>query len=136
MRFYSPEEDVVVNTLAAVPSCIERLNFLFDMRETDDEFVHWGLERVHGKKHARAAMNQAYRTVLRDLLKIPITDLWQEIEVVCADVEERSNIEYVRQLSEAANVPPVRQRADELHLRFILNGLLLAATARRANRNA
>jgi hypothetical protein len=136
MRFYSPEEDIVVNTLAAIPSCIERLNFLLDIREADGEFAHWGLERVHGKTRARAAINQAYRSVLRDVLKTPVKNLCQEVEDLCADVEGQSNVEYFRRLRDAANVLSLKIQADELHLRFILDGLLLAAKGRRANQNA
>jgi hypothetical protein len=136
MKFYSPEEDIVVNTLAAIPSCIEKLNFLLNIREENGEFSHWGLERVHGKQRARAAISEAYRSVLREVLIKPVRDLWDEVGLLCADVEGQSRIEYFRRLSEAAYVPQLKLQPDELHLHFTLAALLLAAQDQRANRSA
>jgi hypothetical protein len=136
MKFSSPREDFVVNTLAAIPSCIEKLNFMLNIREENGEFVHWGLERMHGSQSTRAALREAYRSVVRDVLSTPVQDLWNEVDVLRGDVDGQSNYEYFRKAREAVLVPVPNGQADELHLRFILDGLLLAAKGRRASRNA
>ncbi|MCU1286048.1 MAG: hypothetical protein JWO13_2398 [Acidobacteriales bacterium] len=136
MRFTSAEEDFVVNTLSSIPHTMEKLSFMLNICEDSGEFVHWGLERLYGTNSARSALRQAYCSILRDVLKTPAQDLWNEIDVLCADTEGRSKEEFLGTLRDGATKLKRGVQTDDLHLRFTLDGLLEAAKSRRASQNA
>lgn len=91
MPFLTAYEDFVLNTLGAIPGQLGKLLYLASLRGGDGRYQHWGLARLHGEAAAQNSMQQAHSIVFSDLLRQPLSSLWQE--VVAHSQEEGQNPE-------------------------------------------
>ena len=120
MRFRSAKEDVEVTTLAALRSAPARLDYVAGLR-SGEAYEHWGLEKVHGREAAQAALAETHRDLTAALLREPLAQIF--------DVAERAEI-FERPASELlpAQTDPL------LAAHFSLVWDALGAVARRRGR--
>ncbi len=82
MTLLSPLEDLVTNTLAALPGLLAKLEYLAGLK-TNGRYGHWGLSRVHGEAVASRTLAQAHEMVITDVLRAPLRDLLEDTTACC-----------------------------------------------------
>lgn len=128
MTLLSPVDDFTNRTLAAISGSLGRLHYIAGLRDGGSAYRHWGLERVHGREEAEAAIGQAHAEVLLDVLRTPIRVLARELkETVRLQGEEAGR--YLGDLHEAKALPAGISEASARHFSSVL--LALDALARR-----
>jgi len=90
MTLYSALEDLQETTLRAFTGCLNRLEYLSGLRDKAGSYDHWGLTRVHGDLPAKRALARAHRSILSNILAMPIRNLMED----------------ARRSSEVAGLPP------------------------------
>lgn len=126
----SAEEDFSVNTLSALPRTLSRLRYLAGLRQDDGEYFHWGMARVHGETSANVAIAQAHSQVFRELLRKPVSSLWDELCMIA--LEEDSDVQtLINTLLERKKLlaPAETLGGSTLHLSSILTGLSFLAAS-------
>ena len=77
MVLMSATEDLALRTLARFKGPWSRLRYLAGTR-TEDNYSHWGLERVHGSAAAKQALRAAHTAAWIETLRTPIKELAEE----------------------------------------------------------
>jgi hypothetical protein len=90
MTLHSALDDLRETTLNAFVGCLKRLEYLSGLRDKGGSYEHWGLARVYGDLAAKRALARAHRSLLSQVLAMPIRKL----------------VEDAKQSGEAAGVPP------------------------------
>ena len=70
------------NTLRSVSGTLTRLEYLAGLLNDDGIYLHWGLERKHGASAAQQALMEAHQTLVRHVLRTPLSQLLAEVELV------------------------------------------------------
>jgi hypothetical protein len=83
MKFLSPEDDFAANTLAGVPGCLAKADYLLNLQNENGALSHWGLERSYGVDKARVVIRKACSRQLQELLRKSLRELWGETEDIC-----------------------------------------------------
>jgi hypothetical protein len=122
MRLRSAWEDLKSNTLARIHGRIAKLVF-FGERRRGGAYVHWGLERAHGRDAAERALLHGHRAALAEVLKTPVRELVADITQgdalhgpIARDVADLRK-------AEETLIPPETPTRFRLHLRSILEAL-------------
>jgi len=79
MTFRSAKSDFEETTLAALPSGLERLEYLASLR-AGDEYHHWGLAKVYGAEEAERVLRAAHGEALDAVLRRRLQELYAEAE--------------------------------------------------------
>jgi len=79
MPFLTAYDDFVLNTLGVIPGPLGKLLYLASLRSGDGRYQHWGMARLHGEAAAQNSMQQAHGIVFSDILRQPLSTLWQEV---------------------------------------------------------
>jgi hypothetical protein len=87
MRFHSAKEDLEGTTLSLLPGLLARLDYLAGLRHADGGYAHWGLEKVHGREAAQAALGAAHRDTLAKFLRQTVAQLYLEVKTQPAVAE-------------------------------------------------
>ncbi len=83
MSLLSAIDDLLVNTLTAIPGLLDRLEYLSGLK-AGEHYAHWGLIRVHGERAAQRALTDAHALVLSEVLRTPLRKLVEDVESACA----------------------------------------------------
>jgi hypothetical protein len=130
MTFYSPFDDFVLNSLAAIASLLGKLDYVADLRQQDGCYRHWGLARVHGEEAAHQAAAQAHRLLFSKILSTPLASL---LEDAAAQPEVSQGMEqYLEYLSRrrAVLAPQEAGEGPLLHFSSVLHAASALAHAR------
>jgi hypothetical protein len=133
MLLRSPEDDFVLNTLAAVPGVLGRLEYLAGLRTRQGAYCHWGLEQAHGEAAAAQAIARAHTQVWLQLLRTPLPVLLQELRQMQDQNRVLSSLQYLRGLAAQVNemVPEARKGGSLRHFNSILSTLAALCRAQR-----
>ena len=96
MPLVSALDDILVNTLAAIPGLLGRLEYLSGLR-AGGSYGHWGLSRVHGERTAQQALTDAHELVLSEVLRTPLRKLVEDVETACIESDRRPSV-YLQEL--------------------------------------
>ncbi len=79
MKLLTASEDLRMRTLENVPGALGKLLYLASLRDTTGEYRHWGLAWAHGEKESQAAARNAHEDALKEVLRTPLRELWDEM---------------------------------------------------------
>ncbi len=139
MLLLSPQDDFVLNTLAAVPGVLAKLHYIAGLRSSAGAYRHWGLEQVHGEAAAAQAIAHAHTDAWIQVLRTPLPALWQELRQLQDHSEVHSPSDYLRDLTAQVNgmVPEGMAGGSLRHFNSILSALAALSRARQgASRQA
>jgi len=124
MTLISALEDLQETTLRAITGCLRRLEYLSGLRNKQGGYAHWGLARVYGDLAAKRALAQAHRSVLSQVLAMPIRKLVEDVE----QSSERAGVPpsaYLERLSTTSPqlLPPEPGAGSARHLSSVLHVL-------------
>lgn len=137
MLLLSPQDDFVLNTLAAIPGVLAKLRYMAGLRTSTGQYRHWGLEKVHGETPAAQAMARAHTDAWIQFLRTPLPELFQELQQNHS--ETLSPSDYLRDLAAQVNglVPEGMAGGSLRHFNSILATLAALCRARQgASRQA
>jgi hypothetical protein len=123
MTFLSPLEDLLTNTLAALPGLLAKLEYLAGLK-INGRYGHWGLARVHGEATAVHTLAEAHQMMITEVLRAPLRRLLEETTACCV-ARELKPYEFLMTLSEK----PSRLLPDEVaggssrHFNSVLHAL-------------
>jgi hypothetical protein len=80
MTLKSALQDLKETTLAAVSGLLGKLAYLASLRRAQGNYVHWGMEAVHGPESAERAMRTAHSEVVAGVLRTPLALLEDDLE--------------------------------------------------------
>lgn len=135
MTFQSPFEDFVLNSLAALGSLLDKLDYVAGLRQGNGTYSHWGLARVHGETAAQEAAREAHRLLFSKVLSTPLGGLLEET----ASSQPAGTLglgPYLEYLSQRLPLlaPQGAEQGPVLHLNSVLHAL--SALARAQNRTS
>lgn len=81
----SPFEDFSQRSLQHLQGLWRRASYLAGLRSRDGGYEHWGLNRSYGKEAADQVLGEAHSEVYVQLLRRPISELMQDLEISAAD---------------------------------------------------
>lgn len=83
-------EDFQARTLSVLPGLWTKLLYMSELRSAaDGSYRHWGHGRVHGESASQVALARAHSGLYIALLRTPIRELMEEIEVTGGDSESK-----------------------------------------------
>lgn len=123
MTLLSAYEDFMTRTLGALNGTWAKLVFVTGLRGEKDRYEHWGLERTHGPKAAKAAIVKAHSDVFQQILETPIPELQREVP---AQLTKDAGTEQM--------IPTERNGCSPEHFRYLLKALSFLKS--RSNRQA
>lgn len=134
MRLLSAAEDLAIRTLENVPGALCKLLYLAALRDSEGRYCHWGLARVHGEAESEQAARDAHSTALKEVLRKPIRELFQELDSKSA--ENARSHQFRRTLETNSRLlPPGSSRAAEFHLKSVIQALDELDRARKSDPN-
>jgi len=114
MTLFSAYEDFARRTLGALDGTWEKLVFVASLRGEKDRYEHWGLERSHGPKAAKAAIAKAHGEIFQKVLETPIPELQNEFA-----------IEMGKDAGQEQMIPTERNGCSPEHFRYLVSALSL-----------
>ena len=75
MPLRKPTEDFLRGSIHPLVGKFVRLCYFSEVRDSESEYQHWGLERTYGEAAAKKAMAEAHSLVWADLMQSTIQDL-------------------------------------------------------------
>jgi len=128
MQLLSADDEFVLKTLQEVPGCLGKLEYLNGLRDERGQLGHWGLEKIHGARKAKAALEKAYQRVLGKMLQTPMRELWNEYLDGCEEIGEQPHARIRRiQKSIVEHMPDEMGPAQQAHINLVLDVLCLLA---------
>ena len=118
------KDDFVLRTLAGVPGLLGKLNYVAELRE-NDQYVHWGLERVFGEETMQRAVADIHRGLFLQVLRTPLRRLLQDAAHSAA--AQNSQLRpYLQTILKDAHslVPPKLGGGSEAHFNSVVTALL------------
>lgn len=104
MSFRSPLDDFVGSSLAAVPGCWGKLEYVASLRQPDGTYFHWGMRRLHGEAAVQSALEAAHRTLFLEILRTSLRQLLAEAQAAASEQE----------MDPTAYMSRLKQRSPEL----------------------
>jgi hypothetical protein len=125
MTLKSALEDLTRSTLRAISGCLQKLEYLSDLRGRGNGYAHWGFGKLHGESAANKALTEAHKSVVSEVLSTPLSKLLADVER-STEAEGQNTEEYLRSLSEKGNVllPTNPGPGSARHLSSVLHALL------------
>jgi hypothetical protein len=124
MTLKSALEDLRETTLAAISGGLAKLAYLGSLRKREGGYHHWGLTLIHGEESSDRALKAAHTEVLSSVLRAPISELEQELQVSTA-IEGKPAEAYVEGLKEQFTelLPTLEDELATQHLNSVLIAL-------------
>ena len=137
MRLLSPIDDFLSNTLSALGSLLDRLEYVAGL-QSQGKYHHWGLSRTYGEQTAHEVIEEVHRYNYLETLRTPLKVLTDEVSRGAAQkgLDEAS---YVRDLSAISPklTPAKATGGSARHLESVLAALLkIVQNRKRATRRA
>ena len=136
MRLLSPIDDFLSNTLSALGTLLDRLEYVAGL-QADGKYQHWGLSRTYGEQTAHEVIEEVHRFNYLETLRSPLKALTDEVSRGAAQkgLDEAS---YVSELSAVSpQLEPKATGGSAKHLESVLAALLkIAQSRKRATRRA
>jgi hypothetical protein len=124
MTLSSAVQDLQDTTLKAIAGLLRKLEYLAGLRNRDDGYSHWGLNRIYGDFAARKALANAHSAVLSRILSVPIRKLLEDVDKSSETVGMTPE-NYVRRLSVSGPklLPPDPGAGSSRHFSSVLHAL-------------
>lgn len=128
MSLTSAFEDFEGRTLSAVPGVLGKLRYVAHLCNSSGGYLHWGLEKVHGRDAAEKAILSSQRTLVARILRTPLRDLADDLQRSATGAEMK-DFEFLSILERPLrdDLPVQNFRASEKHFRSVLH--ILSALA-------
>lgn len=138
MRLLSPIDDFLSNTLSALGSLLDRLEYVASLQQSEGKYQHWGLARTYGEETAHEVIQEVHCFNYLQTLRTPLKVLGDEVNRVAAQ-KGLDEVSYVRDLSAISPklIPNKHTGGSAKHLESVLAALLkIAQNRKRATRPA
>ena len=138
MRLLSPIDDFLSNTLSALGSLLDRLEYVASLQQSEGKYQHWGLAKTYGEQTAHEVIEEVHCFNYLQTLRTPIKSLGDEVSRVAAQ-KGLDEVSYVRDLSAISPklIPNKHTGGSAKHLESVLVALLkIAQNRKRATRPA
>lgn len=122
MKLLSAAEDLAIRTLKNVNGSLGKLLYLGSLRGSDGRYYHWGLSLVHGEAESQTAAKDAHTAALKEVLRKPVRELWNEMKGGSESKTAASKRELVLQ-GQAKLLPEGCSRRSESHFSSVLRAL-------------
>ncbi len=131
MTLSSAVQDLQDTTLKAIAGLLRKLEYLAGLRNRDDGYSHWGLNRIYGDFAARKAMAGAHSAVLSRILSMPVRKLLEDVDKSSETVGMTPE-NYVGRLSVSGPklLPPDPGAGSARHFSSVLHALASLQKAR------
>jgi hypothetical protein len=128
----SPFEDFQARTLSALSGLWAKLLYMAELRSKDGKYHHWGHSRVHGESRSQIALSKAHSELYVALLRTPVRDLVEEIEMTSDASDPR---ELVRKIADGKQqlVPENVEGGSPRHFSSIALAVRLVYEKQRAS---
>jgi hypothetical protein len=128
MKLLSPIDDFLTNTLSALGSLLDRLEYVAGLQQSDGKYQHWGLARTYGEQVAHEVIEDVHCFNYLEALRTPLKGLMDEVNRGGAK-KGLDEISYVRDLlAIAPRLVPHRPTGGSIkHLDSVLLALLKLA---------
>ncbi len=130
-NFLSAEEDLRERTLASFTGTIARILYIASLTDQAGKLSHAGLERTYGSEVAKAALDDAFRSLCLELLRFPLGELLGAVHAVGCTTNQLVDLKELWQ-REARGV----SLALYTHLSYVIGALTLALEDQSANQAA
>ncbi len=130
MKLLSAAEDLAIRTLENVNGSLGKLLYLGNLRGSDGRYCHWGLAQVHGAAESEIAAKDAHAAALKEVLRKPIQELWNEVAGSTESKDTGSKRELVLK-PETKLLPEGCSRRSESHFNSVLRALAELDRARK-----
>jgi hypothetical protein len=137
MRLLSPIDDFLSNTLSALGSLLDRLEYVAGL-QSDGKYQHWGLSKTYGEQTAHEVIEEVHRFNYLETLRSPLKVLADEVSRGAAQ-KGLDEVSYVRDLSAVSPklTPSKPTGGSAKHLESVLAALLkIVLNRKRATRRA
>jgi hypothetical protein len=129
MKLLSASEDLTIRTLENMKGTLRKLLYLGHLRDSTGSYRHWGLSQVHGEAESQTAFRNAHKSVLKEVLRKPIGELWKEaVEMSPASARanrQATHAQLHRVLAEESRLlPDGCSRRSECHFNSVLRALV------------
>ena len=134
MTFLSAWQDVQKTTLNAIAGSLRKLEYLAQLRDSQGQYSHWGLSRVHGEERANTALAECHRSELSKLLRTPI----QTLELDAEESSKEAGVpegQYLERLSAKSLLPADPGAGSSRHFSSVLLALSSLLRARKPGAN-
>lgn len=125
MKLLSPIDDFLSNTLSALGSLLDRLEYVAGLQQSDGKYKHWGMARTYGEQTAHDVIAEVHCFNYLETLRAPLKVLADEVSRGAAQkgLDEAS---YVRDLSAVSPklAPSKPTGGSAKHLESVLAALL------------
>ena len=127
-------EDLLKRTLSSVAGWWGKFYYLAFTRNERGGYEHWGFARTHGDTAAQAAFSQAHTFVFSHVLRAPISDLIEDMELAARE-RNISTAEFIAQLRGQMrnSVPENLAGGSVKHFNSVLDAISLLCLTRRQN---
>jgi hypothetical protein len=123
MRLLSPIDDFLTNTLSALGSLLDRLEYVAGL-QSEGKYQHWGLSRTYGEQTAHEVIEEVHRFNYLETLRSPLKVLADEVSRG-AEQKGLDEASYVRDLSAISpKLTPKTTAGSAKHLESVLAALL------------
>lgn len=125
-------EDVLERTLRMISGLWAKFHYLSALRDSSGRYEHWGFIRTHGELSAQAAFAQAHSTLFSQILRAPLAELLEDIELA-ANKMSISTDEFISGIRKARQqmVPQNLAGGTPAHFNSVLEALSLLDSARK-----
>jgi hypothetical protein len=125
MPLKSALEDLSGTTLAGVAGVIGKIAYVASLHDaTSGNYLHWGLNRVHGEQAAQQALAEAHRGLFLRLLRTPLARLRDDVVISSGGLQMPAS-DYVQELRQrgAALLPQDLGGGSARHFNSVLPAL-------------
>ena len=131
MKLLSPIDDFLSNTLSALASLLDRLEYVASLQQSDGKYQHWGLARTYGDQTAHEVIQEVHCFNYLQTLRTPVKTLVDEVKRGAAH-KGLDELSYVRDLSAVSPrlIPNQPTGGSARHLDSVLLALLKIAQHR------
>lgn len=125
MTLKSALDDLTHTTLEAFAGCLQKLEYLAQLRRRRGDYWHWGFGKVHGEAIAKKALAEAHRGTISEVLSTPLRVLLEDAEA-SSTVSGTATEKYLETLSaqEDQLLPKNPGAGSARHLSSVLHALL------------
>jgi hypothetical protein len=124
MALLSASEDFSSRTLAAIPHAIGKLQYVAQLQQQSGVYAHWGLCRTFGDAAANEAIAGAHSRIFIEILRMPLSDLWNEIRSLASQTGTEAS-QFVNTLASKGDllIPQSLKGGSIRHFNSVLKSL-------------
>jgi len=117
--------DFITRSLGPLSNAWEKLVYVSGLRKKPEPYAHWGMEDSYGKKAAGAAIEEAHRHIVKEMLATPYERTLEAVEGFAAQNAQPAQDAIDLVSGEKDCGPPELSKPEAKHLQVELEALRL-----------